>query len=69
MPKKEAVVAPTDLDELNDFIPRPARDGKKRHMIAIDADSYDYISETAERLTTTRGRVITALVSFYRDGA
>ena len=63
MPKKE-----TPLDDLNQFVPRPEQGTSKRHMLAVDPESYEFITATAEKLKTSRGRVVTALVSFYRDG-
>jgi hypothetical protein len=58
----------TPLDDLDQFVPRPEGGVAKRHMLAVEPDAYKFITETADKLKTTRGRVVTALVSFYRDG-
>jgi hypothetical protein len=35
-------------------------------MIACDPEAYEYISELAEKLDTSRNRIVAALVEFYR---
>jgi len=55
------------LDELNGYVPRPEGGTAKRHMLAVDPDSYEFITETADKLKTSRGRVVTALVTFFRE--
>jgi len=56
----------TDVEDLNQFIPRPEATTAKRHMVACEPEAYEFITRTAERLKTTRNRVVTALVEFYR---
>ena len=55
------------LDNLNQFVPRPQTGPTKRHMIAVEPEAYDYITELAEELKTTRNRVVTALVEYYKS--
>ena len=57
------------LGELNQHIPRPLGGSSKRHMIAIDPESYGVIDQLSETLDTTKGRVVSALVQFYTDTA
>ena len=66
MSKKETK-EPTVLDELDSYIPRPEGAAAKRHMLAVDKESYAFITEIADKLKTTRGRVVTALVKFYQS--
>lgn len=54
------------LDKLDKFIPRPDGTATKRHMVALDQETYAYITELAEKLETTRNRIITALVEAHR---
>jgi hypothetical protein len=54
-------------DELNSYVPRPEQGAAKRHMLAVDKESYAFITEMADTLKTTRGRVVTALVKFYQN--
>jgi len=55
---------PSPHDDLNQFIPRV--DVTKRHMVACEPDAYEFITTLAEELDTTRNRVVTALVEFYK---
>jgi hypothetical protein len=65
MPKEKLT---SMLTELNDYIPRPETTGPaKRHMLAVDSESYEFITELSEQLKTSRGKVVTALVKFFRD--
>lgn len=57
----------TEHEDLNQFIPRPDNTGGKRHMISCEPDAYAYISQLAEELSTSRNRIVTALVAFYRE--
>ena len=45
----------------------PKKPQAKRKFIAVDPEAYDFITKTAESMGTTRGRVVTALVTFYRS--
>ena len=53
------------LADLDSFIDRPEQGGAKRHMLSVDPDAYNFITETAVKLDTTRGRVVTALIAFF----
>lgn len=55
----------TALADLDSFIDRPEEGGAKRHMLSVDPAAYNFITDTAEKLDTTRGRVVNALIAFY----
>lgn len=58
---------PSEHDDLNQYIPRPENTGSRRHMIACEPDAYKFITDLAEELDTTRNRVVTALVAYYKE--
>jgi len=53
------------IETLGNFVPRPETGPSKRHMIAIDPDAYNFITDMATELKTTRGRIITALIAAH----
>ena len=53
--------------ELDSLVPRPHGAGAKRHMLSISEDDYNYISTLAVNHKSTRGRIVAALIKFYRD--
>ena len=57
----------SEHDDLNQYIPRPEATGSKRHMIACEPDAYKFITDLATELDTTRNRVVTALVAYYKE--
>jgi len=57
---------------LDRFIDRPEPRSARRHMVAIDSEAYDYITDLAIELDTSRGKVVNALVQNFdaaRKGA
>ncbi len=53
-------------DRLEKFITRPNKGIAKRRMLAVDPVSYQFITDTADQLDTTRGRMVVALIAFYK---
>ena len=51
--------------KLAEYITRPKRTSAKRHMGAVDEETYAAITALAERLGTSRGKTVTALVKLY----
>lgn len=54
-----------DLVDLDEFIQRPDKADSKRHMLAIDPQTYERITALSKSFDTSRGKIITALVKFY----
>lgn len=53
--------------DLNQFIERPETGQVKRHMVAITPEDYEFITDMSHDLATSRNRVISALVAFYKQ--
>lgn len=53
------------MEKLEKFVPR--KEPAKRKFIAVSQEDYEFIAQMSDALDTTRGKIITTLIAFYKN--
>lgn len=53
------------MEKLEKFVPR--KPPAKRKFIAVSQEDYEFIAQMSDALDTTRGKIITTLIAFYKN--